>query len=87
MSRYPLGNQDSGPSLWPEKVFPRLQGLVMLPYPLEDILQDAVEQVIVLLCNLKTGRTMEGMMVIAVIRDAVLCPKFSQWTSEAAILS
>ena len=44
----------------------------MLPYPLEDILQDAVEQVIVLLCNLKTGRTMEGMMVIAVIRDAVL---------------
>ena len=51
----------------------------MLPYPLEDILQDAVEQVIVLLCNLKTGRTMEGMMVIAVIRDAVLRPKFSEW--------
>ena len=60
----------------------------MLPYPLEDILQDAVEQVIVLLCNLKTGRTMEGMMVIAVIRDAVLRPKFFQWhLSEAAILS
>ena len=60
----------------------------MLPYPLEDILQDAVEQVIVLLCNLKTGRTMEGMMVIAVIGDAVLRPKFSQWhLSEATILS
>ena len=60
----------------------------MLPYPLEDILQDAVEQVIVLLCNLKTGRTMEEMMVIAVIRDAVLHPKFFQWhLSEAAILS
>ena len=50
----------------------------MLPYPLENFLQDAVEQVIDLLCNLKTGRTLEGMMVIAVIRDAVLSPKFFQ---------
>ena len=60
----------------------------MLPYPLENFLQDAVEQVIDLLCNLKTGCTLEGMMVIAVIRDAVLSPKFFQWhLSETAILS
>ena len=34
--------------------------------------QDAVEQGIDLLGDFKTGRTVEGMMVIAVIRDAVL---------------
>ena len=34
--------------------------------------QDAVKQGIDLLCDLKTGRTMEGMMVLAVIFDAVL---------------
>ena len=39
--------------------------------------QDAVKQGIDLLGDLKTGRTVEGMMVVAVIRDAVQRPKFS----------
>ena len=37
--------------------------------------QDAVKQGIDLLGDLKTGRTMEGMMVIAVILDAILSPE------------
>lgn len=37
--------------------------------------QDVVKQGIDLLGDLKTGRTMEGMMVIAVILDAILSPE------------
>lgn len=37
--------------------------------------QDAIEQGIDLLGDFKTGRTVEGMMVIAVIRDAILSPE------------
>ena len=37
--------------------------------------QDAIEQGIDLLGDFKTGRTVEGMMVIAVIRGAVLRPE------------
>ena len=96
---------------WSEKIIPQFQGLVMLPYSLEDSLQiglhsfycgmsglgkffnssllasnaeifpenqvlvrcqDVIKQGVNLLADFKTGRTMEGMVVVTIIHDAVL---------------
>ena len=63
-----LGKLFDGSLLAPDaEILPENQVLVRC--------QDAVKQGIDLLGDLKTGRTMEGMMVIAVILDAILSPE------------